>query len=525
MKNEILYIIANTSAKHVSGKIKRTPHLMGVISECFGSNIAEQTYNFLHEDSRVCQYKNDKQFTSLVDGYRNCGKAATCRCTREQVSNSVSISKSKTTIEENLAINKKREETNIRVYGVGNTGQTEKAKLAHKLLYDDGDKVAILVNQVANTKLERYGDKNYNNPLQIASTFKKNHPIEYWEERYDNENLRFLQDEVILAGLYDAMPAHELASLLCVHVQTIFKYLNLYNLRQPFRSEAEREIVFFLESNGITNIISNTRKVIPTNKELDIYLPDYKVAIEYNGIYWHHEDIAHIDKDYHWRKHQECEKLGIQLITIFSNFWGSNKTIIKQAILNKLGVVSERIHARKCQIREVSKGDARLFLDNNHVQGFSPSTFKYGLYFNDELVNIMTFGKPRPGMGSLKEKGYELLRYASAKRVVGGASKLLAHFIKTHKPERIISYSNNEWSNGNLYNTLGFTLENEAGPSYWYITPRGEKFSHRYNYAKHKLRDRGYDVDGEKSVKQIIKEIGLLTVWDCGKKTWVLDLT
>lgn len=172
MKNEILYIIANTSAKHVSAKIKRTPHLMGVISECFGSNIAEQTYNFLHEDSRVCQYTNDKQFTSLVDGYRNCGKAATCRCTREQVSNSVSISKSKTTIEENLAINKKREETNLRVYGVGNTGQTEKAKLAHKQLYEDAQKVAAIVDKVATTKLERHGDKNYNNGDQIRETFK-----------------------------------------------------------------------------------------------------------------------------------------------------------------------------------------------------------------------------------------------------------------------------------------------------------------------------------------------------------------
>lgn len=183
IKEQIIQIIENTNPnpKQVSAKIKKTPEIMDGIMESFGDTIPEKVYNFLHQGENICQYSNARKFTSLVDGYRNCGKANSCQCTREQVSKNVSSTKSKTTLEEKIATNKKREETNLRVYGVKNTGQTEKAKAAHKELYEDASKVAEIVDKVANTKLEKYGDKNYNNGDQIRETFKNKRQANFWD--------------------------------------------------------------------------------------------------------------------------------------------------------------------------------------------------------------------------------------------------------------------------------------------------------------------------------------------------------
>jgi hypothetical protein len=150
------------------------------------------------------------------------------------------------------------------------------------------------------------------------------------------------------------------------------------------------------------------------------------------------------------------------------------------------------VYARKCKIIEVSTVDAKKFLNENHVQGYTTSTTRLGLEYNNELVALMCFSTSRIGIGS-RESGYELVRYASSTRVVGGASKLLSHFTKLYNPEKIFSYSDNEWSTGDLYKTLGFNLEREVKPSYWYVKPREEKMYHRYNFAKYRLVEMGYD--------------------------------
>lgn len=262
--------------------------------------------------------------------------------------------------------------------------------------------------------------------------------------------------------------------------------------------------------------------MIPSVREIDIFLPEFNIAIEYNGVYWHHEDIPHISKSYHYDKYIECEKLGIQLITIFSNFWNSKKDIVKNTIINKLGISQNTIFARKCIIKEVSSSESKQFLETYHIQGYTTSSFRYGLFHNNSLVSLMTFGKTRIGIGK-NDDGIELIRYASSSRVIGGASKLLKHFIKLHNPTKIISYSDNEWSNGKLYNTLGFTLEKNIPPSYWFVTPRSERMYHRFNFSKQKLKDKGHDVE-KFSVKEIHQQLGLLKIWDCGKKRWVLSI-
>jgi hypothetical protein len=143
-----------------------------------------------------------------------------------------------------------------------------------------------------------------------------------------------------------------------------------------------------------------------------------------------------------------------------------------------------------------------------------------GLYYKDDLKAVMTFSKSRIAIGKNKN-GNELVRFASKTRVVGGASKLLKYFVQNYSQDEIYSYSNNEWSNGKLYNSLGFELVKEISPSYWYLKPREEKLVHRFNFAKQKLVAQGYDP--ALTEKQITHQIGLLKVWDCGKKLWIYN--
>ena len=205
---------------------------------------------------------------------------------------------------------------------------------------------------------------------------------------------------------------------------------------------------------------------------------------------------------------------GIQLVHIFEDEWIYKKDIVKSRILNLLGK-SDRIYARKCEIRNVSPSTARSFLDDNHIQGFCSSAYRYGLYYNGELVSLMTFGNKRKNLGSKSINGhYELLRFCNKLNttVIGGASRLFKHFIKEVKPIEIVSYADRRWSNGNLYEKLGFTLTHKSQPSYFYVI--NDKRENRFKYRKDALVKEGYDKD--KTEHQIMLERGIYRIYDCG---------
>ena len=479
---------------------------------------AEQIYSALYQPDNVCPLGNTKQFKSIFSGYGFCNKVSDCRCAKQSVSQKVSASKKSYSDKQKQSINQKRKQTTMSRYGVENNAQTKTAKANHKKFYQDQLLVNSAVQKNKKTKFEKYGDSTYNNPLKIKKTLKQRLDLDYWQARYPEKGLAELQDKEKLLALYQTHTIDEIAKKLLVHPQTVYRHLNNLGIREPFKSAEEAEVVRFLQECDIKNIIQNSRSILPSRKELDIYLPDYNLAIEYNGVYWHHEDVDHITRSYHKQKFNECASIGIQLITIFSTEWKSKKHIVKQILKNRLGINNNKVFARQCKIVEnVTSKQARQFLDQYHIQGYAPSSLKYGLEYNNELVALMTFSKCRVGMG-VRSDAHELVRFASSVRVVGGASKLLKHFVNNNQFTKLISYSDNEWSNGNLYHALGFELEQHIPPSYWYLKPHEEKLHHRYNFAKHKLVEKGYDRC--KTEKQITQEMGLLKIWDCGKKRW-----
>jgi hypothetical protein len=512
--------------RHFTQVLKRNNDVIEYIKLNVPSSITsflEQLYFAVYRKSNICPNGN-LQPLKTFKGYSFCGRTGICACAKASVSASVSSSKQNYTTDRNNKINEKRKLTTLKLYGVANNGQTSKAKEKHREFYNDEMKVANVVSQIKATKLEEYGDENYNNRIKSEKTCLEKYGFKNtWSltEEKQNPSLCILRDKTQLSSLYPRLSVNEIAETYKLHAQTVYYYLNQHGFREPYKSSFEQEILYFLKELGVTNVITNKRTII--GKELDIFLPDHNLAIEYNGIFWHHDKIQHITKSYHNDKFRLCEEKGIELFTIFSDSWENKKAIWKNKIKSKLGLVKDKVYARNTDIIELLPAETRDILDLHHVQGYCTSQFAYGLKYNDDIVAVMTFSKSRIGIG--KDRGldsFELVRYVTSKNVIGGASKLLKYFIKLHSPKIIVSYSDNQYSVGNLYKTLGFSLEKDNKPGYKYYNPVDKKTYHRFKFAKHNLVKMGYDP--KQTEFEITDSMGLLRIWDCGTRTWILNV-
>lgn len=276
------------------------------------------------------------------------------------------------------------------------------------------------------------------------------------------------------------------------------------------QSIGELELANWIGSLGI-NTVRNSKTIIPSGLEIDIFLPDYKVAIEYNGVYWH--STKHKNKSYHVDKMIECRDAGIHLIQIFEDEWKSKCDIVKSRILSLVGK-NKRFHARKCTICEISPSEYVSFVTDVHLQGYGSASVIYGLRDVDRtLVALMSFGRPRYDTGN-KESTYELIRYCSRGNVVGGASRLFSHFVKSKQPKTVISYASRNWSQGKIYENLGFknVTKNDRNVALWYI--KDNVRYHRSTLNKKRLVKLGYDAS--KTAEAILDELGYLTICDSG---------
>ena len=253
------------------------------------------------------------------------------------------------------------------------------------------------------------------------------------------------------------------------------KYSNLSPI-----TKSHKEIIDFIKEHYNGEIKINDRKTI-SPLELDIYLPELNFAIEFNGMYWH----SNIDKNYHLMKTELCEEKDIHLFHIFENEWNNHilQDIWKSKILYKLNKIENKIYARKCIIKEISKNEEMEFLEYNHLQGYTPSKIKLGMFFENELVSVLTIGKSR-----FKKNEFELLRFATKNYtiVVGAFSKFLKH-LKKFNLDNLYSYGNRRWTfKNNVYSKYSNTeLIDITKPNYFYI--KNNQIYNRMNFQKHKL--------------------------------------
>ncbi len=187
----------------------------------------------------------------------------------------------------------------------------------------------------------------------------------------------------------------------------------------------------------------------------------------------------------------------------------------------KLGKCETSVGARKCTIKELDYNEAKDFLTTNHLQGNVPSSTRIGLYFEDELIALGTFGKKRKALNQ-KAKAGELYRFASKlnTNVHGGFSKILSYFITTYQPKEILTYASLDHSTGGLYTKTGFDLSSITNPGYSCVVDSIRK--HRYNYTKQKLVSSG--ADPNLTEREIMHSRGHYRIWDSGNLKFLMIL-
>ena len=226
------------------------------------------------------------------------------------------------------------------------------------------------------------------------------------------------------------------------------------NPRIGGKSKSEEEKFDFVKILD-KNVISGTKKILPKNLQIDIFCEDKKLAIEFDGLYWHSEE-NNKDKNYHLFKTNECEKIGIQLIHIFEDEWLYKQNIVKSYLKNLFGVYDKKIFAEQCEVREISQYESFEFQKINHIKEAVNSKINLGLFYKNELVSVMTFSKPHFD----KNHDWELVRFCNKLdyNISNAVSKLFSFFEKAYKPKSIIGYVDRRWSQGDIYKNLGFTM-------------------------------------------------------------------
>ena len=406
----------------------------------------------------------------------------------------------------NSDIKDKIRETLINKYGVEHPMQSDEIK-----------------QKLVNTNLEKWGVKNiFQNKSIMDDTRAKSNITKYKL----NKKLYGEKYGIRIVDYNNIDKTYAIKCQLCDHDFMIEKTLLQNRLRLNTQicvicnpigthvSGLEIELLNFIKNNYGGIIIENTKGII-SPYELDIYLPDLGLAFEFNGVYWHNE--LYCGTDYHRLKTDLCLDKNIQLIHIYEDDWKYKQDIVKSMILNRLNRTPNKISARKCEIMEITDNKlVKKFLDNNHIQGFVGSGIKIGLFYGDDLVSIMTFGKLRKPMHSKSKdiNEYEMLRFCNrlGTNVIGGASKLFTYFIKNHNPETVVSYADRGYSNGNLYLKLGFRLEHITKPNYQYIIDGIRKY--RFGFRKECLIKQGFDPN--KSEREIMLGRKIYRIYNSG---------
>lgn len=285
------------------------------------------------------------------------------------------------------------------------------------------------------------------------------------------------------------------------------------------KSSGEEELAEFLAQ--YTCVERRNRKILAP-KEIDIWLPEHNVGIEFHGVYWHSVDrVGNI----HREKWETAQSIGIRLVQIFQDEWADKSCIVKDRLLSILGR-GAKYDARKCELLELPAREANTFLGATHIQGGCQAPVHYGLLYGGLLIAVASFGPARSGAMTKGSDGnvWEVIRYASLGRVRGGFSKLLTRFEQDIAPAKIVSYCDLRYGDGRLYAATGFLLECITDPDYWWCDPKNSRRVSRYQTQKHKLPAhpvlKNY-YHADKTETEICTAAGWVKILGVGNQRWI----
>ena len=436
---------------------------------------------------------------------------------------------------------KKSKETSLERYGTESPNQSEvvKKRKEESCLKNFGAKnpfeSEIIQAKIIGTNLKRYGATNPNKSKEVREKIRQTNQERYgcdcysFQDKAMRENM-FTQSliqhrtkyyETFLKGLKkrnisllsdkEQYINGDFTELKCEICGTVWKEEKT-NPRVIFcphcdhsqSSCGEKEILQFVKSLGF-DCVANERNILD-GKELDVYIPEKKIAFEYDGNYWHNSSFK--DKNYHQKKTLECKERGIRLIHIFEYEWETKRDKLENLIKSALGMFEKRIYARNCEVKEIDSETYKDFLDEYHIQDSINSPIRYGLFDEDELVSVIGFGKSR-----FKKDEIELHRYCvkNGYSIIGGFSKLIKH----SGIKNFISFVDLAHFSGEGYKKLGFKEIEITKPNYVYV--KEKEVLTRIVCQKHKLvKVLGENFDEKLSETENMVLNGWNKIYDCG---------
>lgn len=457
-------------------------------------------YNDLSQKHK-CYCGKETAFLNFKSGYRNyCSLFCSTQCPlrNQKIIDNTDYDKMK----ENYR------KTCLEKYGVEHWFQSDEAKKKIKV-----------------GKFEKYGDENYNNQKKMIETNLKKYGTKYSCQSKEviekieetkskvNPNLR---DKNWLIEQNKTKTITQIALELNVTYRTVHLWYKKHNIEinffNPVYGKEQSDMHSFILSLMPDGVIFNDRNILKP-KELDIYIPNYNLAIEYNGMYWHAGD-----KQRHLEKMNLCNSKNIKLLQFWDVEWKEKTEIVKSIIRSNLNL-NEKIFARKCKIREVDSFTYKLFLEENHIQGNVNSSIRYGLFYENDLVSVIGLGKSRFD----KKYSHELLRFCNKLNlnVVGGFSKLLKYVLENEEIKSIQTFCDLRLFDGQVYEKNGFTFSHQTKPGYVYY--RSGIVENRQKFQKHKLKEVFKNFDASLSERENCINNGWLQIWDCGQKAYFFN--
>lgn len=259
------------------------------------------------------------------------------------------------------------------------------------------------------------------------------------------------------------------------------------------------------------SVIINDRESIGDGKEIDLYFPDHSLGVEINGLYWHRDSLKGVN--YHQNKFLSADRNNIRLLQFWEHEISDKWDLVISMIRHNLGL-SNKLYARQCVVMKIDNSITKNFLNNNHMQGYRPSSINYGLYYRNELVSVLTISRHK-----LYE--WEIIRFCGNKNsgIIGGFSKLLTKFKRDYDPHSILTFADLRYSVGGVYKKNGFNVVSTTKPNYFYFrgSSRNNNILSRQKCQKHKLSDLlGGSFDNNKTELENMTNAGYHKVSDAG---------
>ena len=576
LSDEQIKQIAEEYPSHLTQKVRaQDKELYDYVSKNFeGEKFAEKLYRFMYgcEDS-FCDMsgcedtvsflsftKGFKEFCSCSCGAKKEGSKESIECAycekkmdaykcenKKYCSHECYIEHRNEKRDFNKQLNKAREAYREKYDGMGFGSNKIRKKIRNTMEEKYGDKFYVNVKKRKKTKKKKYGDPNYNNRKKKRQTCQEKyndphyHNHEQTAETRKNSKYEEVCNDPRFSSVsplfskeeYDGAAGYIRYPFKCNECDEEFEdYLYSGNIpRCPNcydgwnhvgSSEEEKTIANFVEKilPKDQEVIKNDKSVL-NGKELDIYIPAKNIAVEYNGLYWHSENGGGKDKNYHLKKTEACEEAGIYLIHIFENEWILKRDVVKRKLAHIFKSSSdETVHASSCKVESITKEVADTFLEEHHLRGSSRSTINLGLFFENELIGVMTFGRH----STENSNPWTIKRFAVSRRVVGAAEKLFNKFRRRKEPDKVITYVDRRWSSklDNVYENIGFKLESITEPDYYYFEESSTQLYEQTSFKKELLNDKLENFDPNLTEWENMQRHNYDRIWDCGhlKYTW-----